>query len=214
MTVSNGSFMPVGQLFIISAPSGAGKTSLVAAIRARLVNLVVSISHTTRLARSGEIDGRDYHFTTHSQFQLLVAEGALFEYAKVFGNFYGTSKKSVTDQLEFGFDVILEIDWQGAAQIKAIIPDAISIFILPPTRSALRQRLFGREKDDISIINARMAEAEITIKQAPHFDYWIINDDFEIALEQLNHIVASHRQRQSKVKAQHPKFLEKLLGQR
>lgn len=206
--------MPIGQLFIISAPSGAGKTSLVAAILARLVNLVVSISHTTRLPRSGEIDGQDYHFTTHSQFQLLVAEGALFEYAKVFGNFYGTSKKSVTDQLKFGFDVILEIDWQGAAQIKAIVPDAISIFILPPTRSALRKRLFRREKDDLAIIDARMAEAEATIEQAPHFDYWIINDNFEIALEQLNHIVASNRQLQSQVKAQHPNFLEKLLGQR
>ena len=214
MTVSNGSFMPIGQLFIISAPSGAGKTSLVAAILARLINLVVSVSHTTRLPRFGEIDGHNYHFTNHSQFQSLVAEGALFEYTEVFGNFYGTSKKAVTDQLKCGLDVILEIDWQGAAQIKSIVPSAISIFILPPTRDALRERLFEREKDSLCIIDARMAEADATIEQAPNFDYWIINDNFEIALGQLNHIIASHRQRQSQVKGQHPNFLEKLLGQR
>jgi guanylate kinase len=212
MTLSNGSFMPQGQLFVISAPSGAGKTSLVAATIARVSDVTVSVSHTTRSPRPGEVDGRDYHFVDQSEFDALIASQALFEYAQVFGNFYGTSKRAIESQLASGIDVILEIDWQGASQVRLMAPDAVSIFILPPTRDALRERLVGRQQDDPTIIDARMAEADETIEQAPHFDYWVINDDFEIALGQLKSIIISHRQRRPQIQAKHPDFLEKLLG--
>ena len=127
-------------------------------------------------------------------------------------NFYGTSKEAIESQLASGIDVILEIDWQGASQVRMMAPDAVSIFILPPTRDALRARLIGRQQDDSTIIDARMAEADETIEQAPHFDYWVINDDFEIALGQLKSIIISHRQRRPQIQAKHPNFLEKLLG--
>jgi len=204
--------MPQGQLFVISAPSGAGKTSLVAAAIARVSDLTVSVSHTTRSPRPGEVDGRDYHFVDQSEFDALIASQALFEHAQVFGNFYGTSKEAIESQLASGIDVILEIDWQGASQVRMMAPDAVSIFILPPTRDALRERLIGRQQDDSTIIDARMAEADETIEQAPHFDYWVINDDFEIALGQLKSIIISHRQRRPQIQAKHPNFLEKLLG--
>jgi guanylate kinase len=204
--------MPQGQLFVISAPSGAGKTSLVAATIARVSDLTVSVSHTTRSPRPGEVDGRDYHFVDQSEFDALIASQALFEHAQVFGNFYGTSKEAIESQLASGIDVILEIDWQGASQVRMMAPDAVSIFILPPTRDALRERLIGRQQDDSTIIDARMAEADETIEQAPHFDYWVINDDFEIALGQLKSIIISHRQRRPQIQDKHPNFLEKLLG--
>lgn len=204
--------MPQGQLFVISAPSGAGKTSLVAATIARVSDLAVSVSHTTRSPRPGEVDGRDYHFVDQSEFDALIASQALFEHAQVFGNFYGTSKEAIESQLASGIDVILEIDWQGASQVRMMAPDAVSIFILPPTRDALRERLIERQQDDSTIIDARMAEADETIEQAPHFDYWVINDDFEIALGQLKSIIISHRQRRPQIQAKHPNFLEKLLG--
>jgi guanylate kinase len=204
--------MPQGQLFVISAPSGAGKTSLVAAAIARVSDLTVSVSHTTRSPRPGEVDGRDYHFVDQSEFDALIASQALFEHAQVFGNFYGTSKEAIESQLASGIDVILEIDWQGASQVRMMAPDAVSIFILPPTRDALRERLIGRQQDDSTIIDARMAEADETIEQAPHFDYWVINDDFEMALGQLKSIIISHRQRRPQIQAKHPNFLEKLLG--
>ena len=204
--------MPQGQLFVISAPSGAGKTSLVAATIARVSDLTVSVSHTTRSPRPGEVDGRDYHFVDQSEFDALIASQALFEHAQVFGNFYGTSKEAIESQLASGIDVILEIDWQGASQVRMMAPDSVSIFILPPTRDALRERLIERQQDDSTIIDARMAEADETIEQAPHFDYWVINDDFEIALGQLKSIIISHRQRRPQIQAKHPNFLEKLLG--
>ena len=204
--------MPQGQLFVISAPSGAGKTSLVAATIARVSDLTVSVSHTTRSPRPGEVDGRDYHFVDQSEFDALIASQALFEHAQVFGNFYGTSKEAIESQLASVNDVILEIDWQGASQVRMMAPDAVSIFILPPTRDALRERLIGRQQDDSTIIDARMAEADETIEQAPHFDYWVINDDFEMALGQLKSIIISHRQRRPQIQAKHPNFLEKLLG--
>ena len=204
--------MPQGQLFVISAPSGAGKTSLVAATIARVSDLTVSVSHTTRSPRPGEVDSRDYHFVDQSEFDALITSQALFEHAQVFGNFYGTSKEAIESQLASGIDVILEIDWQGASQVRMMAPDAVSIFILPPTRDALRERLIGRQQDDSTIIDARMAEADETIEQAPHFDYWVINDDFEMALGQLKSIIISHRQRRPQIQAKHPNFLEKLLG--
>ena len=212
MTVSTGSFMPYGQLFVISAPSGAGKTSLIAAALESITDLAVSISHTTRSPRSGERDGRDYHFVSASEFQKLIESEALFEHAKVFGNFYGTSKRAVEAQLASGIDVILEIDWQGAAQVRQIAPEAVSIFILPPTREVLRERLIERNQDDTSIINARMDEADETINQATHFDYWIINDEFKTTLDQLRSIILCYRQRRARIRSKNPGFLERLLG--
>ena len=212
MTVSTGSFMPYGQLFVISAPSGAGKTSLIAAVLEGIAHLAVSISHTTRSPRPSEKDGRDYHFVSTSEFQKLIESEALFEYAKVFGNFYGTSKRAVEAQLASGIDVILEIDWQGAAQVRQIAPEAVSIFILPPTREVLRERLIERNQDDTFIIDARMDEADETINQATHFDYWIINDDFKTTLDQLRSIILSYRQRRARIRSKNPGFLEHLLG--
>lgn len=204
--------MPAGQLFVISAPSGAGKTSLVAAAMARIDRLTVSVSHTTRAPRPGEQNGRDYHFVDIPTFQTMISEGALFEYAEVFGNFYGTAKASVMDTLNQGLDVILEIDWQGAAQVRALWPEAISIFILPPTRDALKDRLIGRKQDDETVIARRMEEADETMEQAPHFDHWVINDDFEVALDDLRSIIVASRTRPSVVRQFAPDFLKKLLG--
>ncbi len=204
--------MPAGQLFVISAPSGAGKTSLVAAAMARIDRLTVSVSHTTRAPRPGEQNGRDYHFVDIPTFQTMISEGALFEYAEVFGNFYGTAKASVMDTLNQGLDVILEIDWQGAAQVRALWPEAISIFILPPTRDALKDRLIGRKQDDDTVIARRMEEADETMEQAPHFDHWVINDDFEVALDDLRSIIVASRTRPSVVRQFAPDFLKKLLG--
>lgn len=204
--------MPTGQLFIVSAPSGAGKTSLVAATLARVPMLAVSISHTTRAPRPGEQQGRDYHFVDHAQFQTLIDQDALLEHAEVFGQHYGTARASVQAQLADGFDVILEIDWQGAAQVRACWPDARSIFILPPSREALRQRLFTRQQDDPSVIERRMAEADETIAQARHFEHWVINDSFDTALEHLRSIIISYRTRQQVVRDSQPGFLKTLLG--
>ena len=204
--------MPQGQLFVISAPSGAGKTSLVKAALERIERLEVSVSHTTRAPRPSEISGHDYHFVSFDGFSELTQKNAMFEYAEVFGNFYGTSKKTVITQLQSGSDVILEIDWQGAKQVRETWPEAISIFIFPPTREELRERLVGRQQDDESTIKSRMAQADETIFQAPNYDYWVINDDFNIALDQLCFIITGLRQRRLSMQKTQPDLLEKLLG--
>lgn len=204
--------MLLGQLFVISAPSGAGKTSLVSAALKSIQNLAVSVSHTTRLRRPGEINGRDYYFVNHITFNKLIAQNIMFEHAEVFGNFYGTSRQALMAQLTQGIDVILEIDWQGAAQVRELWPRSISIFILPPSREALRNRLERRNQDADEIIDMRMSESDKTIEQAPHFDYWIINDDFKIALNELKSIFLANRQKTETVSTRNPKFLEKLLG--
>jgi guanylate kinase len=205
--------MPQGQLFVISAPSGAGKTSLVTATLARVPGLQVSVSHTTRAPRPGEQDGRDYHFVSHTTFQDLIKSDALFEYAEVFGHFYGTAKDTVLAQLNAGHDVILEIDWQGAAQVRALWPEVISIFILPPTRAALRERLISRKQDDAQTIASRMAEADETLAKAPDFDFWVINDTFEVALLELQSILQGERTPSGGMTEKDTVFLQKLLGQ-
>ena len=201
-----------GQLFVISAPSGAGKTSLVAAALQSVQNIAVSVSHTTRSQRAGEVDGRDYHFVDKSTFNGLIQQNVMFEYAEVFGNYYGTSKQNLLAQLAKGVDIILEIDWQGAAQVRKLWPESISIFVLPPSREELRSRLMKRNQDANEIIDVRMSEANQTIKQAPNFDFWIINDDFEVALNELTSIFIANRQKSTLVAAKNSKFLEKLLG--
>ena len=185
--------MTLGTLYIISAPSGAGKTSLVKQLISQLTELTVSISHTTRPIRSGEIDGQDYYFVSVAEFQTMLDKKAFLEHAQVFDNFYGTAQDTVERNLRQGLDVILEIDWQGARQIKALLPDSISIFILPPSIAMLQQRLTGRGQDDETVIARRMRDAVAEMRHCNEFDYVIVNDVFEQALTELTHIIMAHR---------------------
>ena len=184
---------PTGQLYVISAPSGAGKTSLVKALLESTPNLEVSVSHTTRDIRPGETDGINYHFVDESQFESIRDANGFFEWAQVFGNFYGTSSQAVQEKLADGIDVILEIDWQGARQVKALVNTAISIFVLPPSTAALRRRLTDRGQDNDEIIEGRMQAARDEIAHYGEADFIVLNDDFETALHDLQSIVRARR---------------------
>ncbi|MBT4833151.1 MAG: guanylate kinase [Porticoccaceae bacterium] len=185
--------MAKGTLFIISAPSGAGKTSLVAGILAQINNIQASISHTTRDCRPGEQNGINYHFVDHQQFVIMIENNAFLEHAEVFGNFYGTSQEWVEATLNTGTDVILEIDWQGAEQVRSKFADSQSIFILPPSKQALRERLNGRGQDHAEVIEKRIAAATEEMSHYVEADYLVINDDFALALEQLKSIISAQR---------------------
>ena len=185
--------MNKGLLILISAPSGAGKTSLVNEIIDRDDQLIKSVSHTTRAKRPGEEESIDYFFTTEKEFNQMVSNSDFLEHAEVFGNFYGTSKNYVEENLEFGLDVILEIDWQGAQQIQSVKPDAISIFIVPPTKQELEKRLRNRGKDSEETISNRLSQATSDIKKARNYNYVVVNDSFEIATNQLLTIVRAER---------------------
>lgn len=182
-----------GQLYIIAAPSGAGKTSLVSALLEAVDDLQVSISHTTRPKRPAETDGTNYFFVDDATFEGMIKEDAFFEHAKVFGHHYGTSKKWVREALDQGVDVILEIDWQGAQQMRKLMPEAIGIFILPPSMEVLKTRLTDRAADDPVVIDARMEEAHQEISHYDEFDYLVVNDSFEQALDDLRAIILSQR---------------------
>ena len=182
-----------GRLYVISAPSGAGKTSLVAALLKELSQLQVSVSHTTRKMRPGEKDGVNYHFVEKQTFQSLVDAGAFFEYAEVFGNFYGTSRLAVQERLEAGVDVVLEIDWQGAQQVRKQMPEAIGIFILPPSLLALNERLNTRGQDSAEVIQGRMQQAISEMSHWKEYDYLLVNDDFSQALGELKAIFVANR---------------------
>lgn len=182
-----------GVLYIVSAPSGAGKTSLVKALLKADPAIRLAVSYTTRAPRPGETDGRDYHFVDHSRFEAMLAEGEFLEHAEVYGNFYGTSKGSIGRDLNAGHDILLEIDWQGAAQIKAHFPASASVFILPPSFNSLRTRLKGREQDTEEIIERRLAAAAHDVAHADAFDYIMVNDDFDQALQDLVAITRSVR---------------------
>jgi guanylate kinase len=182
-----------GLLFIVSAASGTGKTSLVRALIAQDGNLAVSVSHTTRPRRPGDQEGVDYHFVEPELFREMAKRGDFLEDADVFGNRYGTSKRTVDKQLRTGVDVILEIDWQGARQVRAAYPDAASIFILPPSRAALVQRLEGRGLDAANVIEARSDKAREEISHYAEYDYLVVNDDFATALVELTQIIAARR---------------------
>ena len=205
--------MTKGTLYIISAPSGAGKTSLVHALVTTQSNVVVSVSHTTRRMREGEVDGRDYHFVDEPVFRQMVDDGEFLEHATVFGNSYGTSRQHIEAQMDAGRDVILEIDWQGARQIQQLISDCRSIFILPPSIQALRDRLQGREQDSAEIIESRMREAVSEMTHYAEFDYIVINDDFEQAREELAAIFVCNRMRLEMQQQNHAKLLADLLEQ-
>jgi guanylate kinase len=192
--------MGTGKLFVISAPSGAGKTSLVRALLAARPNLVVSVSHTTRKPRPHEVEARDYHFVTPQQFHDLAHSQAFLEHAQVFDNFYGTGADQVRDKLSSGKDVLLEIDWQGARQVRRAMPASSSIFILPPSRLALEQRLRERRTDSSETIARRLADAAADMSHYREFDYVVINDQFEAAIQDLlaildggGHELRSHR---------------------
>lgn len=182
-----------GVLYIVSAPSGAGKTSLVKALLKADPAIRLSVSYTTRVPRPGETDGRDYHFVSRERFEAMLAEGEFLEHAEVYGNFYGTSKGVVARDLDAGRDILLEIDWQGAAQVKTHFPQSASIFILPPSFNALRTRLNGRGQDSAEVIERRLAAAAHDVAHAGAFDYIIVNDDFDHALQDLVAITRSIR---------------------
>lgn len=203
--------MATGNLFIISAPSGGGKTSLVSALLAQDKNLQLSVSYTTREKREGEIDGKDYFFIDHSAFQRMIDEKAFFEYATVFENYYGTAQKSLQKQLQAGYDVVLEIDWQGARQIKAVYKEAVGIFILPPSLTVLENRLRLRGQDNLKIIQARMQQAVSEISHYHEYDYIIINREFEVAVEQISAIITSSRLRVTNQVAKNAQLLHDLL---
>lgn len=204
--------MSQGTLYIISAPSGAGKTSLVKALLEQTQEICVSISHTTRDQRPGEEDGVNYHFVTSKEFLGMLDQHAFLEHAEVFGNYYGTSKNWVEQQLAQGIDVILEIDWQGAQQVRRLMPEAKNIFILPPSRQALRERLNQRGQDAEEVIERRMLEAVSEMSHYDEYDYVIINDDFDLALSDLQAIIRSHRLTQAFQQQEKGSLLEKLLS--
>ena len=179
----------MGKLFVISAPSGAGKTSLVTSLLAARPGLKVSVSHTTRKPRTNEVDGRDYYFVTLAQFHELINQDAFLEYAQVFDNYYGTGAAQVREQLAAGNDVLLEIDWQGARQVRRAMPDSTSIFILPPTRAALEQRLRERRTDSPETIARRLADASTDMSHYNEFDFVVVNDQFDKAAVDVDTIL-------------------------
>ncbi|BCB28101.1 guanylate kinase [Sulfurimicrobium lacus] len=185
--------MPTGNLFIVAAPSGAGKTSLVKELLAADAGIQLSISYTTRAPRPGEVNGQHYHFVSRETFTQMLERGDFLESAEVYGNFYGTSQPWIEASRKTGQDILLEIDWQGAAQVRKLMPEAISVFILPPSVEALRQRLTGRGQDAEEVIQRRVAAAREDCGHVGEFDYVIINDDFATALQDLLAVVRAQR---------------------
>lgn len=209
----------LGNLFILSAPSGAGKSSLIKALLEKHQNtdlhnnaMQVSVSHTTRAPRPGEIDGVHYHFVDRAQFEKLIEQESFFEWAEVFGNYYGTSKVVIEQTLRQGIDVFLDIDWQGARQVKAQIPDTATIFVAPPSRQELQRRLTERGQDSEDIITQRMTKAVAEISHYHEFDFIVVNDDFDSALGELDAIVSTRRLRKEKQIIRHQQLFTNLLG--
>ena len=186
----------MGTLYIVSAPSGAGKTSLLRKVVELDDSVCVSVSHTTRPLRPGEKDGVHYHFVDKASFEAAISDGDFLEHAEVFGNHYGTSRRQVTEQLAAGKDVVLEIDWQGARQVREHMPEQVSIFILPPSREALLERLQGRGQDDDEVIKRRMQAATQEMSHYEEYDYLVVNDDFEVACNELAAIFRARRAQQ------------------
>ena len=201
-----------GTLYIVSAPSGAGKTSLVKALIDVEPQIRVSVSHTTRAMRPGEVNGVNYHFVEREEFVKMIEHGDFLERAEVFGNLYGTSQSHLQQTLDEGHDLILEIDWQGAEQVRQVMPKARSIFILPPSQEALRQRLDNRGQDSDDIIDGRMREAVSEMSHYVDYDYLIINDDFAHALDDLKAIFRANQLQQKRQQQRYGKLLAELLG--
>ncbi len=203
---------PQGVLLIVSAPSGAGKTSLVAALLDQDPKLRVSVSHTTRPRRPAETDGVNYHFVSEARFDQLAAADGFLEHARVFGNAYGTTRQTVAEHFAADCDVILEIDWQGATQVRSSHPDAVSIFILPPSIEVLRERLQQRGQDAPDVVEKRLAEARRELEHATEFDYLVVNDNFAMALAELQAIVEAERCRTRHASQSVKQLLDSLLS--
>ena len=208
-----------GNLFILAAPSGAGKSSLINALIERHSEstmhsnkMQVSVSHTTRSPRPGEVDGQHYHFVSREEFEKNIEQQVFFEWAEVFGNYYGTSRVVIEETLKQGTDIFLDIDWQGARQVKAQIPDTATIFVAPPSRDELFRRLTQRNQDSEEVIQQRMKEAESEISHYHEFDFIVVNDDFESALNELDAIVSARRLRKEKQVVRHASLFANLLG--
>ena len=204
--------MSRGSLIVLSAPSGAGKTSLVRALRAEVAGLAVSVSHTTRAQRPGERHGEAYFFVDHAEFERMIAAEGFLEYARVFDNYYGTARQTVEDALASGQDVLLEIDWQGARVVKTLMPDCVSVFVLPPSREALESRLRDRGQDTDEIIARRMRDAISEMSHYSEYDFLIVNDVFEDALRALKDVVLTQRLRTSQQSHRLADLLASLLG--
>ncbi|TPE53439.1 guanylate kinase [Maribrevibacterium harenarium] len=201
-----------GNLFILSAPSGAGKSTLYKALLKADPQVRISVSHTTRAPRAGEEHGREYFFVDVDTFLDMIAEDAFFEHAQVFDNYYGTSKQAIFDMLDQGLDVILEIDWQGARQVRQLYPEAIGVFILPPSLGALQERLDGRGTDSQEVIERRMAKAVSEMSHYDEYDFVVINDNFDTAFAQLQSIFSAMRTRRGIIQQIHGDLLNDLLS--
>ncbi len=197
---------------IVAAPSGAGKTSLVRALVEREPEVYVSVSHTTRPQRPGEVDGQHYHFISEDRFQAMIEAGEFVEHANVFGNLYGTSVAAIRDPLEAGHDIVLEIDWQGAQQVRTQFEDSVSVFILPPSRATLLERLSARGQDDEAVIKKRMASAVAEMSHFDEFDFVIVNDRFELAVAEMTTLLRADRLRQRRRTAELAPLIEELLN--
>ena len=200
-----------GNLFILSAPSGAGKSSLINALLKKHADMKVSVSHTTRAPRPGQNNAEHYHFVSVDEFKALIAKDDFFEWAQVFDNYYGTSKQAIEEQLAAGIDVFLDIDWQGARQVREIMDDVKTIFILPPSKQELEQRLNNRGQDSAEIIAGRMAQAQSETSHYNEYDYVVVNDDFDTALCDLETIVIAQRLTLKAQVARHQTLINELL---
>ncbi|MGE6463787.1 guanylate kinase [Pseudoalteromonas tetraodonis] len=200
-----------GNLFILSAPSGAGKSSLINALLKKHADMKVSVSHTTRAPRPGENDAEHYHFVSVDEFKALIAKDDFFEWAQVFDNYYGTSKQAIESQLAAGIDVFLDIDWQGARQVREIMDDVKTIFILPPSKQELEQRLNNRGQDSAEIIAGRMAQAQSETSHYDEYDFVVVNDDFDTALSEIESIVIAQRLTLKAQTTRHQTLINELL---
>ena len=200
-----------GNLYVVAAPSGAGKTTLVRLLLEQEAAVQLSISYTTRAPRAGEVDGREYHFVEATEFQAMIAREEFLEWAEVHGNFYGTSKKWIADQLAADRDVLLEIDWQGAQQVRKLFPQAIGVFILPPSMDELTRRLTGRGTDSADVISRRLAAAQAEMRHVGEFDYVIINDQLARALDDLRAVVRASRLSFGAQRARHAALFQRMI---